>query len=71
MAIDLTRLQTAVERDATVNQSAITLLNNLAQMLRDSADDPAAITALADQLDAQQQALADAVVANTPAAPPA
>lgn len=69
MAADLARLTAAVERDNTVNQSAITLLNNLSQMLRDAANDPAAINALADQLDAQQQALADAVVANTPAQP--
>jgi hypothetical protein len=69
MAVDLTRLTAAVERDNTVNQSAVTLLNHLAQLLRDSADDPVAINALADQLDAQQQALADAVVANTPVQP--
>lgn len=69
MPMDLTRLQDAVTRDNTVNQSAITLLANLAQLVRDTAGDPAAVNALADQLDAQQQALADAVVANTPAAP--
>lgn len=69
MAADLTRLTAAVERDSTVNQSAITLLNSLSQLIRDNATDPAALTALADQLDAQQQALADAVVANTPAQP--
>jgi hypothetical protein len=71
MPIDLSRLQAAVERDNTVNQSAITLLGNLAQLLRDNAGDATAINALADSLDAQQQALADAVTANTPAAPPA
>lgn len=70
MAADLARLTAAVERDETVNQSAITLLNSLSQLIRDNADDPAALNALADKLDAQQQQLADAVVANTPAAPP-
>lgn len=69
MPMDLTRLQAAVAQDNTVNQSAITLLANLSQMVRDTAGDPAAVNALADQLAAQQQALADAVVANTPAAP--
>lgn len=69
-AADLTRLTAAVERDETVNASAITLLNQLSQLIRDNANDPAALAALADRLDAQQQALADAVVANTPAAPP-
>lgn len=66
--IDLSKVTAAVERDKTVNESAITLLNNLAQMLRDVAGDADAVHALADQLDAQQQALADAVVANTPTA---
>jgi hypothetical protein len=68
MALDLTRLEAAVERDTTVNQSAITLLSQLSQLVRDTAGDPAKVAALADQLDAQQQALADAVTANTPAA---
>jgi hypothetical protein len=71
MALDLTRLEAAVERDTTVNQSAITLLAQLSQLVRDTAGDPARVNALADALDAQQQALADAVQANTPAAPPA
>lgn len=67
--MDLTRLEEAVKRDATVNQSAITLLGNLSDELRKVANDPAAVNALADQLDANQKALADAVVANTPGAP--
>lgn len=71
MAMDLSRLQAAVARDTTVNQSAITLLGQLSQLLRDNAGDATAINALADQLDAQQSSLADAVTANTPAAPPA
>ena len=70
MAADLSRLTAAVERDKTVNESAATLLNQLSTLLRENADDPTAINALADQLDAQQQALSDAIVANTPAAPP-
>jgi hypothetical protein len=68
MALDLTRLEAAVARDTTVNQSAITLLSQLSQLVRDTAGDPAKVAALADQLDAQQQALADAVTQNTPAA---
>lgn len=67
--IDLTNLEAAVARDKTVNESAITLLNGLSQALKDAKDDPAAIQAIIDQLDSQQQALADAVAANTPAAP--
>lgn len=69
--MDLSRLTAAVARDTTVNESAITLMTNLSTLLREAAGDEAAVNALADQLDAAQQTLADAVVANTPAAPPA
>ena len=68
MALDLSRVEAAVARDNTVNQSAITLLGQLAQLVRDTAGDAAKVNALADALDAQQQALADAVTQNTPAA---
>lgn len=65
--MDLSKITAAVERDRTVNESAVTLLGKLSEALRQAAGDPAAVQALADQLDANQQALADAVVANTPA----
>lgn len=67
---DLAALQAEVEQNGEVGASAIALLNGLSQQLRDAvaANDPAAISALADQLDAQTQSLADAVSANTPAA---
>lgn len=68
--VDIAKLTAAVERDRTVNESAITLLQNLSQMIRDTAGDADAANALADTLDAQQQALADAVQANTPPAVP-
>jgi hypothetical protein len=68
MATDLTALQAAVAKDTEVDASAITLLGGLAQMLRDAAADPAKIAEIAAALDANAQALADAVVANTPAA---
>jgi hypothetical protein len=68
MALDLSRVEAAVARDKTVNESAITLFGQLSQLVRDTAGDPAKVAALADALDAQQQALADAIVANTPAA---
>lgn len=68
MPTDLSRLEAAVARDRTVNESAITLLADLAQRLRDAANDPAAINALADALEANQDALAAAVSANTPSA---
>jgi hypothetical protein len=71
MAFSLARIEASVARDKTVNESAVTLLGQLSQMIRDTAGDEAKANELADQLDAQQQALADAIVANTPAAPPA
>jgi hypothetical protein len=69
--VDLARLTASVEKDKTVNDSAATLLTGLAEQLRAVAGDAAAVNALADALDAQSAALADAVTANTPAEPPA
>lgn len=66
---DLSTIQAAVEADTTVDQSAITLLNSLAEQLRNAANDPAEVQAIADQLNQNSSALAAAVSANTPAAP--
>lgn len=62
-------LKAEVEEVKTVEASAVTLLNGLAQMLRDAlaSGDPAAIQAVIADLDASSNALADAVAANTPA----
>lgn len=68
MALDFNRLETEVAQNNDAVQSVITLLTSIAQEIRDSAANQAKITALADRLDAQTQALADAVVANTPTA---
>ena len=67
MANDFSRLEQEVTENSTVIGSAITLLNGLAAQLREFANDPAKINSLADQLDAQSNALAEAVAANTPA----
>lgn len=64
---DLSEIQAAVERDTSVTSSAVTLLNNLSQQIRDLSTDPAALAALADSIDAQTDALAAAVEQNTPA----
>ena len=64
----LDRITAEVSEISTVADSAIALLASLAQLLRDAATDPAAINALADQLDAKGNELAAAVTANTPAA---
>lgn len=65
MALDLSKIIAAVERDKTVNESAITLITSLAEKLRATKGDPAKVEELAAQLEAQQQALAEAVAAHT------
>lgn len=67
----LDTLTTEVSEAATVQASAITLLQGLSTQLKDALGDEKALQALSDQLDAQTQALATAVAANTPAAPDA
>jgi DNA repair ATPase RecN len=69
MTPELQRLTDEITEMKTVNQSAIALLQNLSQLIRDNANDPAALTALADELDSENKKLADAVTANTPAQP--
>lgn len=66
MAGELARLQTEVEEIGGVVDSAITLIGGLAQQIRDLSGEPAALNALADDLDAKAALLAAAVVANSP-----
>jgi hypothetical protein len=68
---ELDALTAEVERTDTVIDSAITLITGLAQALKDAGTDPTALAALTASLEARASALADAVVANTPDAPPA
>ena len=71
MSQELDALSAEVATVVTVEQSAITLLNGLKAAL-DAAivsNDPTALTALSDQLEASKLALAAAITANTPAAP--
>ena len=65
----LADLQAAVAAEDTVIDSAIALLNGLAAQIAALKPDQAAIDALAADVGAKAQALSDAVVANTPAAP--
>jgi uncharacterized coiled-coil protein SlyX len=58
-------LQTVTDQ-GTVIESAIALLNGLTTALAEAKDDPAQIQAIIDQVAAQKDALAGAVVANTP-----
>lgn len=61
------RLAREVQELTTVNESAIALIEGLAQEIRDAAGDEARLNELADSLDAQTTRLADAVDANTEA----
>lgn len=64
----LDQLTADVAADTNAVNSAITLLTNLAQALKDAGTDPVALKALTDTLEANTAALSAAVVANTPAA---
>ena len=65
---DLTALTAEGTRNSDVDQSAILLLNGLAAQIVALKSDPVALQALADQLKASSDKLAEAVTANTPAA---
>lgn len=68
MAGELQRLRDSVAAENTVIASAVTLLSQLGDLIRNNAGDPDALNALADDIDAQKSALAAAVEANTPMA---
>lgn len=68
---DLTALTTQVAQNTAVEASAVTLIQGLAAQLAANATDPVAIAALATQLNTSATALAAAITANTPVAPPA
>ncbi|HYG36110.1 MAG TPA: hypothetical protein VEC99_15070 [Clostridia bacterium] len=65
MQANIDRLRQAVEQQNTVVSSVKTMLSTMAQELRAAADDPEEIRRLAEQVEANNQALADAAVANT------
>ena len=70
MSTELDALTAAVQRNSDAEDSAITLLQGLKAAL-DAAiatGNPAALTALSTQIGAKTDALAAAIVANTPAA---
>lgn len=70
---NLDELTAAVTRNNDVGDSAITLLNGLAEQLRAAGTDPAALAALSTALTTQADEMAAAITANTTAAvnPPA
>lgn len=68
MANELDDLKAAAARETSLEQSAIVLMQNLSSMLK-SAPDMAAVKTIADQLNTNADSLAQAITANTPAAP--
>jgi hypothetical protein len=71
MSQELDTLTTEVQENGTAIASAVTLIEGLGAFVRDHANDPAALLAMANELDRNSAALGAAVVANTPAAEPA
>jgi TolA-binding protein len=67
MSAEVDRIRASVTQLTSVTQGAVTLLGQLAQRVRDLSGDPAALTALADEIDQRKQELATAVTTNTPA----
>lgn len=68
MAI-LDELTAQVTKNNDTIESAITLLGNIKALLDAAGTDPVALKALSDSLGAEDDKLAAAIVANTPAAP--
>jgi hypothetical protein len=67
-AMDLTQIQSKVTAQTTVVQSAVTLLGELSALIKANVNNPTALQAIADGIDANSISLANAVTANTPAA---
>lgn len=71
MSIITDRLTKDVEAQSTQIASMRVFVANLAQQIRDNVDDPPALAAVADNLEANTQTILDVINANTPTAPAA
>ena len=71
MSAELDALTAKVVETNTVMGSAVALIGGLAAQIEALKTDPAALSALAASLEGSKAALAAAILANTPAAPPA
>lgn len=69
MSDQIVALTQRVAEVESVDQSAIVLIQGLATQIAAIKDDPVAIQALADRLNAKSAELAAAVTANTPPTP--
>lgn len=70
MATDLTEITATVTRTEDAEKSAVLLLQDLKAKLDAAGTDPVALKALSDSLGSSTDALAAAIVANTPAENP-
>jgi hypothetical protein len=64
----LDEIQAKVNDNGDVEASAIILLGQLSDLIRAGANDPVKMQAIADKLDTDKEALAQAIINNTPAA---
>ena len=69
MSTEMDRLEQEVTEMTTVVQAGITLIQGLAQQIRDTAGDRVKATALADELDRRATEFAQAITDNTPTPP--
>jgi hypothetical protein len=69
--VALAALTTQVTASVGVETSAVTLISGFASLIADNSNDPAAINALAAQMQTSAAALAAAVAANPGPTPPA
>jgi uncharacterized protein YoxC len=67
---DIDRLKAALSTNTSAIAGVSALITDLAQRVRDAADDPEEIRALADELEQNNAALAKAVTDNTPGGTP-
>lgn len=62
-------LTASIAQLTTIDDSMFTLVKGISDQLRQNANDAAAVSALADQLDSEVSRIASAVTENTPASP--
>jgi hypothetical protein len=70
MSVEMDALVVAVNENTSLDDSVIALLNGLSAQILDAAGDKTKATALAAEVQAKSAAVAAAIAANTPAAPP-
>lgn len=67
MSQELDDVKREVTESKTVMEGAATLLDTLSTLIRNNAENPVALRQIASDMDTQQQALAAALLRNTPA----